>query len=71
MQINNREDILVIDSSGKVSKISVSALPDMKFEDIGVEISRYFSTSGKIIAVMKLPSMDVLKSKMMTFVLSL
>lgn len=63
MQINNREDILVIDSSGKVSKISISALPDMKFEDIGVEISRYFSTSGKIIAVMKLPSMDVLKSK--------
>lgn len=63
MQINNREDILVIDSSGRVSKISVSAIPDMKFEDIGIEIARYFSTNGKIIAVMKLPSMDVLKSK--------
>jgi DNA gyrase subunit A len=63
MQINNREDILVVDSSGRVSKISVSAIPDMKFDDNGIEISRYFSTNGKIIAVMKLPSMDVLKSK--------
>lgn len=63
IQINNREDILVVDSTGKVSKISVSALPDMNFEDIGVEIGRYFSVSGKIIAIMKLPSMEALKTK--------
>ena len=63
MQINNRENILVIDSSGRVSKISVSAIPDMKYDDIGVEINRYFTSNGKIIALMKLPNMDILKSK--------
>ena len=63
MQINNREDILVVDSTGRVSKISVSAIPDMKFEDIGVEINRYFTSNGTIKAVMRLPSMDVLKVK--------
>lgn len=63
MQINNRDDILVIDSSGRVSKISVSAIPNMDFEDIGVEIGRYFSSDGKIIAVMRLPSMDILDVK--------
>ena len=63
MQINNRENILVIDSSGRVSKISVSAIPDMKYEDIGVEINRYFTSDGKIISLMKLPNMDILKSK--------
>ena len=63
MQINNRENILVIDSSGRVSKISVSAIPDMNYDDIGVEINRYFTSNGKIIALMKLPNMDILKSK--------
>lgn len=63
MQINNREDILVIDSSGRVSKISVSAIPNMNFEDIGVEINRYFTSKGRIVALMKLPSLEILKSK--------
>lgn len=62
-RFNNRDDIIVVDSNGRVSKISVSAVPDMNYEDIGVEIARYFSTSGKIIAVMKLPSMKALKTK--------
>jgi DNA gyrase subunit A len=63
MQINNKEDIIVIDSSGRVSRISVSAIPDMKFEDIGVEINRYFTSQGRIVSLMKLPSVDILKSK--------
>ena len=63
MQINNREDILVVDSSGRISKISVSAIPNMIFEDIGIEINRYFSSNGRIIATMRLPSMDVLNVK--------
>lgn len=61
MQINNQEDILVFDSTGRVSKISVSAIPDMKFEDYGIEVARYFPVQGKIIGVMKLPSLKSLK----------
>lgn len=63
MQLNNRENILVVDSTGCVSKISVSAIPDMKYNDIGIELARYFAPKGKIIGIMKLPSMDILKTK--------
>lgn len=63
MQINNRDDILVFDSNGNVSKVSVSAIPDMKFEDTGIELSRYFSVSGKIVGCIKLPSDKILQSK--------
>ena len=63
IQINNREDILVIDSSGNGIRIPVSSFPDMKVEDIGVEISRFFKCSGKIISVLKLPDPKMLKDK--------
>ena len=63
VRINNRGDILVVDSTGRVSKISVSAIPDMKFEDLGIEIARYFTVQGDIIGAMRLPSMDILKQK--------
>jgi DNA gyrase subunit A len=35
----------------------------MNFEDIGVEINRYFTSKGRIVALMKLPSLEILKSK--------
>ena len=63
LQVNNRENILVVDSTGNVVKISVSAIPDMNFEDIGVELNKFFSVKGDIKAVMELPSMDILKVK--------
>lgn len=62
-QINNRENLLVIDSLGNVIKISVSAIPDMEFEDIGVELKKFFSVQGDIKAVMELPSMKILDVK--------
>lgn len=61
-RINNRESLLIVDSTGMVCKIPVSSVPDMKFEDIGVEISRYFATKGTIKAVLELPSINVLKN---------
>lgn len=63
IQINNREDILIIDSTGNGIRIPVSSFPDMKVEDIGVEISRFFKCSGKIISVLKLPDPKMLKDK--------
>ena len=63
LQINNRDDMLVFDSTGNVSKVSVSAIPDMKFTDTGVELSRYFSVKGRIIGTIKLPSEKLLKTK--------
>ena len=61
LSINNRENILVVDSLGNVCKISVSAIPDMNYEDIGIELNKFFSVKGNIKAVMELPTMEILK----------
>ena len=53
ISINNRDNLLVFDSSGLLSRISVSALPNMEFSDIGVEISRYFKVNGTVISVIR------------------
>ena len=63
LQVNNRENLLIVDSNGYVTKISISAIPDMEFEDEGVELRKFFSTKGDVKAVMELPSMDILKVK--------
>lgn len=60
LQVNNRENVLVVDSFGFVSKISISAIPNMEFEDIGIELNKFFSVKGDIKAAMELPSMDIL-----------
>ena len=62
LSINNRENVLVIDSRGTVSKVSISAIPEMKFSDIGVELSKFFTVRGDIKAMMELPSSNVLKN---------
>ena len=56
LEIGNRESILVISSDGTLSKIPISSIPDMKADDIGVEIKRYFTGSGDIVAVLRAPS---------------
>lgn len=63
MQVNNRENLLVIDDNGNVVKVSISAIPDMAFEDYGVELNKFFSVTGEIKAVMELPSTEILKVK--------
>lgn len=63
IQVNNRENLLLIDDTGNVIKISISAIPDMEFGDIGVELKKFFSVKGSIKGVMELPSMEVLKVK--------
>lgn len=50
-RINNRDNLLVFDETGRVSRISISALPDMKADDIGVEIKRYFTVNSKIVTM--------------------
>lgn len=59
--INNRENVLVVDSFGNVTKISISAIPDMEYEDRGIELNKFFSVKGDVKAVMELPSMEILK----------
>ena len=63
IDVNNRENLLVVDSSGNVVKVSISAIPDVEAEDIGIELKRFFSINGSVKAVMELPTMDILNVK--------
>ena len=67
LKVNNRENLLIIDSKGNVTKISISAIPDMNFEDYGIELKKFFSVKGDVKAVMELPSMEILKVKNESF----
>ena len=51
--INNRDNLLVFDQTGMISRISVSGLPDMSFDDTGVEISRYFKVNGDVVSMIR------------------
>lgn len=66
---NNKEDILVIDSQGYITKIAVSEIPDMKYEDSGVDIRRYFKTYGDIVSVLKMPPEKILDNKNVCMIL--
>lgn len=61
--VNNRDDIIVTDSTGKVSKLSISALPNMEYEDAGIPVSQYFKVEGTVEGMLKAPSMKSLKTK--------
>lgn len=49
--INNRDNLLIFDSNGRLSRVGVSSLPDFSFDDIGVELKRYFTLSGDPVSI--------------------
>lgn len=63
LTINNRDNLIVVDSSGYITKISVSGIPEMKMEEIGVELRKFFPVKGSIKAIMELPKMDMIDIK--------
>ena len=50
-RINNRDNLLIFDSSGRISRVGVSSLPDMEYDDPGVELSRYFTLKGTPVSI--------------------
>lgn len=56
LEIGNRDAIIIVSADGTISKIPVSSIPDMKVEDIGIEIKRYFSGNGDVVAILKAPT---------------
>lgn len=63
MNINNKEDILIFDSTGVVSKIPVSSIPDMDLKDNGVLLERFFPVHGHIVSALIAPTEADLKKK--------
>lgn len=50
-KINNRDNLLIFDSSGRISRVGVSSLPDMEYDEPGVELSRYFTLKGTPVSI--------------------
>lgn len=53
ISISNRDNLLLFDETGLVTRVSISAIPDMKYDDIGVKINRYFKSNGAIISALR------------------
>ena len=53
LKVNNRDNLLIFDENGLVSRIAVASLPDTEVEDIGIPLSRYSSEMATIVAVIK------------------
>lgn len=63
MKINNQNSLLIFDSTGMVSKIPISSIPDMKMSDTGILLERYFSVHGSIVSVLIEPDAVELKKR--------
>lgn len=55
IQANNKKSILIFDSTGIVSKIRVSDIPNMDKNDNGILLDRYFNIKGEPISVLVIP----------------
>ena len=63
LSVNNTENILIFDSNGKVFRIPVHSISNMKVKDQGVLLERYFSVNGKVVSVLIEPSEAELKKR--------
>ena len=63
LQVNNKDNLLVFDSAGNVSRIAVNMVADMSVKDSGIPIERYFPfpIGGTIVAVLVEPTVQELK----------
>lgn len=53
MKINERDDLLIFDKSGRVSKVPTSAIPMVGVDDVGISLRRYFTVADDIICMMQ------------------
>lgn len=61
--VNNLENLLVFDSTGTVSKIPVSSIPEVDLKDNGILLERYFQVRGNVVSVLIEPSEKEMKKK--------
>ena len=61
MRVNNRDKILIFDSTGAISRVPVCEIPDMSLDDTGVLLERYFLIHGSVVSVLIEPTEKELK----------
>lgn len=52
---NNRDSIIITDKKGYVTRVDVSIIPDMNYEDIGVELQRFYKVQDTVTGVLLIP----------------
>ena len=62
IRVNNRDNLLIFDSTGYVTRIPVSTIANMKPEDTGIMLERFFKISGKIVSPLVEPNTSDKKS---------
>ena len=56
--ISNRDNLLIFDSEGRITRVGVSSIPDMDIDDIGVDLTRYFKSKGTPISIINESDID-------------
>lgn len=56
--ISNRDNLLIFDSEGRITRVGVSSIPDMDIDDIGVDLTRYFKSKGTPISIINESDLD-------------
>lgn len=50
--INNQDNLLIFGDDGRLSRIGVSSIPDMDYDEPGVELTRYFTLTGIPVSIL-------------------
>lgn len=50
--INNQDNLLIFGDDGRLSRVGVSSIPIMEYDEPGVELNRYFTLSGTPVSVL-------------------
>ena len=56
--ISNRDNLLIFDSEGRITRVGVSSIPDMDIDDTGVDLTRYFKSKGTPISIINESDLD-------------
>lgn len=56
MRVNNRDNLLIFDSTGMVSRVPVSTIANVKPKDTGIMLERFFMIHGKIVSALVEPT---------------
>lgn len=68
LAIRNNKSILVFDSTGNISKVPVSGIPEMTPEENGILMTRFFKTEGNIVSVLQEVTDEISDEADMVFV---
>lgn len=61
---NNRDNLLIFDRSGNVTRVPVSIIPDSDVEGMGIPLNRYFTGMGDLVDVLSEDSITKNRDKL-------